>query len=65
MFSHAARVSAREQIVSIAGQIADDDANGFALIEVRLGRRQFEIQRVQKFNEGEDQKPERLARLNR
>ncbi len=36
MFSHAARIGAREKIVGIAGQIADDDAYGFALIEIRL-----------------------------
>jgi hypothetical protein len=52
MFSHAARVGAREKIVGIAGQIADNDPYGFALIEIRLRECLFKVQRVQKFNAG-------------
>jgi hypothetical protein len=36
MFSHAARVGAREKIVRVTGKIADNDPYGFALIEIRL-----------------------------
>ena len=49
MFPHAARVSAREEIVGVAGQIADDDTDGFALIKVRLREQRFKVQRVQVF----------------
>jgi hypothetical protein len=50
MFAHVARVGAGEDVVGVAGQIADDDANGFALVERRrLRRRWFKVQRVQEF----------------
>ncbi len=64
MFSHAARVSARKKIVGVAGQVADDDAHGLALVEVRLREYRFKVQRVQKFNDRENQESENLERLN-
>ena len=39
MLAHEARVSAGILIVIVAGLIADDDADGFALIEGRLGEK--------------------------
>ncbi len=64
MFAHAARIGASEDIVGIAGQIADDDAHGFALVEIRLRECPFKVQRVQRLND-ENQDSENLERLNR
>jgi hypothetical protein len=47
--------------VSIPGQIADDNAHGFALIEVRL--REY-WRKVQKFNDREDRQSENIELLN-
>jgi hypothetical protein len=45
-----ARVSAGEDVMGIAGQIADDDTDGFTLIEGRLLRRRwFKVQGAQEF----------------
>ena len=46
-----ARIGARPLVVRVAGLVADDDADGFALIEGRLGRRPFKVQGVQKFKD--------------
>ena len=65
IFAEIARVGARPLVVRVAGLIADDDADGFALIIGRLlGRRPFKVQGVQKLNDGEEQESENVERLN-
>ena len=41
----------RPKIVAAADGGSDDHGDGFALVEGRLGRRPFKVQRVQKFND--------------
>ena len=66
ILAHEARVGARILIMIVARLVADDDADGFALIERRrLRRRRFKVQRVQKFK-GQNKKSENdpIERLN-
>jgi hypothetical protein len=65
MLAHAARIGAREKIVGVAGQVADDDAHGLGLIKSRLREYQFKVQRVQKFKGQTEDKSEPFERLNR
>jgi hypothetical protein len=51
-------------IMIVPGLIADDESDCFALVEIRLRKYLFKVQRVQKFNDGENQKAENLERLN-
>ena len=51
--------------MSVAGQVADDDADGFALIEIRLGKCLFKVQGVQEFKcQKEEYERETFERLN-
>ena len=47
-------------IMIVPGLIADDESNGLALIEISLGKRQFNVRRFQKFNGRENQKAKNL-----
>ena len=64
MLAEKAYVHPRPQVMAIAGLVADDDADCFTLVEIRLREYLFKVQRVQKFNDGENQKAENLERLN-
>ena len=64
ILAQVAGVGARPLIVRVAGLITDDDADGFALVVRRLGRRPFKVQGVQEFKDREDQESEHFERLN-
>jgi hypothetical protein len=50
--------------VGVAGQVADDDANGFSLVKGRLSRRLFKVQGVQKFKGQKGDESDNFERLN-
>jgi hypothetical protein len=64
MFAHVTRVGSGKKIMGVAGEIADDDADSFALIKIRLRECWFKVQRVQKFKAGKKQEAENFERLN-
>jgi hypothetical protein len=64
MLAEKAYVSPRPQVMAVAGLVADDDADRFALVKIRLREYLFKVERVQKFNDGVNQKAENLERLN-
>src|SRR4030095_10859169 len=62
MFAHVTRVGSGKKIMGVAGQVADDDADRFALIKIRLRECLFKVQGVQEFKDEEDKEPGYLER---